>query len=539
MITKREVLRVAKPIVLIAEELSAATLDALGPDFEVRNCDGANRAELLAELGKGVDAVLIRSATKMDAEAIAAAKGLKVIARAGVGLDNVDIPAATAAGVMVVNAPTSNIVSAAELAISLLLASARFISPAHAALKAGKWARSKYTGAELFEKTLGIVGFGRIGQLVAHRMQAFGMNVVAYDPYLQPAKAAQLGVELVELDELLKRSDFITIHLPKTKETANLIGVEALKKVKKEVRIINAARGGVLDEAALYDAIVEGRVAGAGLDVYVTEPCTDSPLFQLDQVVATPHLGASTDEAQERAGIAVAVSVRKALAGELVPDAVNVKGGAIHDEIRPSLPLVEKMAQLATAIAGETPVSIEITVKGDISGHDSSVLAISALKGALVASGCEDVTYVNAPGLAAERGVTSNVTTTPDSPEYRSMISLHAALSNGKSIKVDGTLMGIRKVEKIIAIDGFDLDLPPAENLLFLRYADKPGVVGAVGNALGSAKINIAGMQVARESAGGSALMALTVDSPVSDAVAETVKKETGADLVRSVSLVN
>ena len=539
MITKKEVQRVAKPVVLIAEELSAATLDALGPDFEVRNCDGANRPELLAALGAGVDAVLIRSATKMDAEAIAAAKGLKVIARAGVGLDNVDIPAATAAGVMVVNAPTSNIVSAAELAISLLLASARFISPAHAALKNGKWARSKYTGAELFEKTLGVVGFGRIGQLVAHRMQAFGMNVVAYDPYLQPAKAAQLGVELVELDELLKRSDFITIHLPKTKETANLIGVEALKKVKKEVRIINAARGGVLDEAALYDAIVEGRVAGAGLDVYVTEPCTDSPLFQLDQVVATPHLGASTDEAQERAGIAVAVSVRKALAGELVPDAVNVKGGAIHDEIRPSLPLVEKMAQIATAIAGETPVSMEITVKGDISGHDSSVLAISALKGALVASGIESVSYVNAPGLATERGLTSSVTTTPDSPEYRSMISLHAALSNGKSVKVDGTLMGIRKVEKIIAIDNFDLDLPPTDNLLFLRYADKPGVVGAVGNALGTAKINIAGMQVARESAGGNALMALTVDSAVSDVVTAALKKETGADLVRSVTLVN
>ena len=539
MITKRGVPRVAKPVVLIAEELSAATLDALGPDFEVRNCDGANRAELLAALGAGVDAVLIRSATKMDAEAIAGAKGLKVIARAGVGLDNVDIPAATAAGVMVVNAPTSNIVSAAELAISLLLASARFISPAHAALRNGKWARSKYTGAELFEKTLGVVGFGRIGQLVAHRMQAFGMNIIAFDPYLQPAKAAQLGVELVELDELLKRSDFITIHLPKTKETANLIGVEALKKVKKEVRIINAARGGVLDESALYDAIVEGRVAGAGLDVYVTEPCTDSPLFQLDQVVATPHLGASTDEAQERAGIAVAVSVRKALAGELVPDAVNVKGGAIHDEIRPSLPLVEKMAQLATAIAGETPVSMEIIVKGDISGHDSSILAISALKGALVASGAEDVTYVNAPGLAAERGVTSSVTTTPDSPEYRSMISLRAALNNGKSLVVDGTLMGIRKVEKIIAIDGFDLDLPPTENLLFLRYADKPGVVGAVGNALGSAKINIAGMQVARITAGGSALMALTVDSAVSDAVAESVKKETGAEIVRSVRLVN
>ena len=538
MITKKEVLRVAKPVVLIAEELSAATLDALGPDFEVRNCDGANRTELLEALGKGVDAVLIRSATKMDAEAIAAAKGLKVIARAGVGLDNVDIPASTAAGVMVVNAPTSNIVSAAELAISLLLASARFISPAHAALRNGKWARSKYTGAELFEKTLGIVGFGRIGQLVAHRMQAFGMSVIAYDPYLQPARAAQLGVELVELDHLLKRSDFITIHLPKTKETANLIGVEALKKVKPSVRIINAARGGVLDEAALYDAITEGRVAGAGLDVFSTEPCTDSPLFQLDQVVATPHLGASTDEAQERAGIAVAISVRKALAGELVPDAVNVKGGAIHDEIRPSLPLVEKMAQIATAIAGELPVSMEITVKGDISGHDSSVLAISALKGALQATGSEDVTYVNAPGLAAERGVTTNVSTTADSPEYRSMISLHAALASGHQIKVDGTLMGIRKVEKIIAIDGFDLDLPPTENLLFLRYTDKPGVVGAVGNTLGASSINIAGMQVAREAAGGKALMALTVDSPVSDAVTETIKKEISADLVRSVSLV-
>ena len=539
MITKKAAHHVPKPVVLIAEELSPATVDALGPDFEVRNCDGANRAELLEALGKGVDAVLIRSATKMDAEAIAAAKGLKVIARAGVGLDNVDIPAATTAGVMVVNAPTSNIVSAAELAISLLLASARFISPAHAALRAGKWARSKYTGAELFEKTLGIVGFGRIGQLVAHRMQAFGMNVVAYDPYLQPARAAQLGVSLVTLDELLAQSDFITIHLPKTKETANLIGVDALKKVKPSVRIINAARGGVLDEAALYDAIKEGRVAGAGLDVFSTEPCTDSPLFTLDQVVATPHLGASTDEAQERAGIAVAVSVRKALSGELVPDAVNVKGGAVDEEIRPSLPLVEKMAQIATALAGEIPVTLDVHVRGDISVHDSSILAVSALKGALVATGAEEVTYVNAPGLAASRGVTSSVDTTPESPEYRSMISLHCALSNGKSITVDGTLMGIRKVEKIIAIDGFDLDLPPTDNLLFLRYTDRPGVVGAVGNILGGAKINIAGMQVARNSAGGEALMAITVDSPVSSEIAASVAKESGADLVRYVTMVS
>jgi D-3-phosphoglycerate dehydrogenase / 2-oxoglutarate reductase len=538
MIIRKVQLRVAKPIVLIAEELSPATLEALGPDFEVRNCDGADRGQLLAALGAGVDAVLIRSATKMDSEAIAAAKGLKVIARAGVGLDNVDIPAATAAGVMVVNAPTSNIVSAAELAISLLMASARFISPAHAALRNGKWARSKYTGAELFEKTLGIVGFGRIGQLVAARMQAFGMDVVAYDPYLQPARAAQLGVRLVELDELLKVSDFITIHLPKTKETANLIGVEALKKVKPTVRIINAARGGVLDEAALFDALTEGRVAGAGLDVYVTEPCTDSPLFQLDNVVATPHLGASTDEAQERAGIAVAVSVRKALSGELVPDAVNVKGGAIHEEIRPSLPLVEKMAQIATAIAGELPVSMEVKVRGDISEHDSSVLATSALKGALIATGAEDVTYVNTPALAEGRGMSASVNTDPESHEYRSMISLHAALTDGRIVVVNGTLMGIRKVEKIIAIDEFDLDLAPTENLLFLRYTDRPGIVGTVGNALGKANINIAGMQVARDSAGGGALMALTVDSSVASDVVAELKSATGAKLVQAVNLV-
>jgi len=529
----------SKPVVLIAEELSPATMEALGPDFEVRHCNGADRGELLAALAAGVDAVLIRSATKMDAEAIAAAKGLKVIARAGVGLDNVEIPAATAAGVMVVNAPTSNIVSAAELAITLLLASARFVSPAHAALRAGKWARSKYTGAEIFEKTLGIVGFGRIGQLVAARMQAFGMNVVAYDPYLAPARAAQLDVRLVDLDELLRVSDFITIHLPKTKETANLIGEEALKKVKPTVRIINAARGGVLDETALYNALKEGRVAGAGLDVFSTEPCTDSPLFELDNVVATPHLGASTDEAQERAGIAVAVSVRKALAGELVPDAVNVKGGAIHEEIRPSLPLVEKMAQLATTMGGELPASMSVHVRGDISEYDSTILATSALKGALIAVGSEDVTYVNAPGLAAERGMTSTVTTDPESPLYRSMISLHAALPNGNIVVVDGTLMGIRKVEKIIAIDKFDLDLPPTANLLFLRYGDRPGVVGTVGSVLGKAGINIGGMQVSRNEEGGEALMAITVDSPLSPELVTSVQKETGADFVRSVTLVS
>ncbi len=312
----------SRPVVLIAEELSPATVDALGPDFEIRHCNGADRAELLPALAD-VDAILIRSATKVDAEAIAAAHKLKVVARAGVGLDNVDVCAATKAGVMVVNAPTSNIVTAAELACGLLLATARHIPQADAALKNGEWKRSKYTGVELAEKTLGVVGLGRIGALVAQRMSGFGMKVVAYDPYVQPARAAQMGVKVLSLDELLEVSDFITVHLPKTPETVGLIGDEALRKVKPGVRIVNAARGGIVDEEALYAALKEGRVAGAGLDVYAKEPCTDSPLFEFDQVVATPHLGASTDEAQEKAGIAVARSVRLALTGRPVPDAVN------------------------------------------------------------------------------------------------------------------------------------------------------------------------------------------------------------------------
>ncbi len=539
MITKREMRRVAKPVVLIAEELSPATLEALGPDFEVRNCNGADRSELLSALSKGVDAVLVRSATKMDAEAISASKGLKVIARAGVGLDNVDIPAATAAGVMVVNAPTSNIVSAAELAIGLLLASARSISPAHAALRNGKWARSKYTGAELFEKTLGIVGFGRIGQLVAARMQAFGMNVVAYDPYLQPARAAQLNVRLVDLDELLKVSDFITIHLPKTKETANLIGTDAFNKVKPSVRIINAARGGVLDEAALYEALKAGKVAGAGIDVFATEPCTDSPLFTLDNVVATPHLGASTDEAQERAGIAVAISVRKALSGELVPDAVNVKGGVIEEAVRPALPLVEKLAQVAIALATDVVSSVDVEVRGEISAMDVSVLATSALKGALIGMGSEDVTYVNAPALASQRSLTSTISTNPESPDHRNLVSVRAACADGSQVFVSGTLMGIKQTQKIVAIDELDLDLKPTSNLLFLRYTDQPGVVGVVGNSLGKLKINIADMQVGRTQVGGKALMALTVDSVIPNDLIQVITKETGATLVRFVNLVS
>ena len=312
----------SKPVVLIAEELSPATLAVLGDGFEIQHCDGANRTELLAALATA-NAVLVRSATKMDAEAIAAAPDLKIIARAGVGLDNVDIPAATAAKVLVVNAPTSNIVSAAELAVSLLLAVARNVVPANLALKDGKWKRSQFGGVELQDKTVGIIGMGKIGMLVATRLAGFDMKFVAYDPYVTAAPTGGPKIEMVTLDQLLAVSDFITIHIPKTAETTGLIDAAALKKMKPTAFVINAARGGVLDEAALYQALAAGELAGAGLDVYATEPCTDSPLFALDNVVATPHLGASTEEAQEKAGIAVAESVVAAFAGAEVPGAVN------------------------------------------------------------------------------------------------------------------------------------------------------------------------------------------------------------------------
>ncbi len=314
----------SKPVVLIAEELSPATISVLGDQFEIQHCDGANRAELLTALSIA-NAVLIRSATKMDAEAIAAAPNMKIIARAGVGLDNVDVPAATTAGVLVVNAPTSNIVSAAELAVSLLLAVARNVVPANLALKNGQWKRSQFGGVELQGKTVGIIGMGKIGMLVAQRLAGFDMKFVAYDPYVATAPSGGPEIKMVSLDELLAESDFVTIHIPKTPETAGLISAAELAKMKSTAFVINAARGGVLDEAALFDALKAGIIAGAGLDVYASEPCTDSPLFGLDNVVATPHLGASTEEAQEKAGIAVAESVVAAFGGVEVPGAVNSK----------------------------------------------------------------------------------------------------------------------------------------------------------------------------------------------------------------------
>lgn len=527
-----------KPVVLIAEELSPATVEALGPDFEIRNCNGADRAELLSAI-TDVDAILVRSATKVDAEALAAAKKLKVVARAGVGLDNVDVKAATQVGVMVVNAPTSNIVSAAELAVALMLAAARHISPAHAALKNGEWKRSKYTGIELYEKTVGIVGLGRIGVLVAQRLSAFGMNVIAYDPYVQAGRAAQMGVRLVGLDELLQQADFMSVHLPKTPETVGLIGEDQLAKVKPSLVLVNAARGGIVDEQALYNAIKEGRIAAAGLDVFATEPCTDSPLFEFENVVATPHLGASTDEAQEKAGIAVAKSVRLALSGELVPDAVNVQGGVIAEDVRPGIPLTEKLGRIFTALAGEVAQALDVEVRGEITGYDVKVLELAALKGVFADVVEEQVSYVNAPILAAERGLAVRLVTDSESPDHRNLITLRGTRADGSQVSVSGTLIGIGQRERLVEVDGYLVDIDPTEHLAFFSYEDRPGMVGIVGQILGDAQINIAGMQVARDEKGGAALVGLSVDTAIPAGVLEEISAAINALSVRAVDLVD
>jgi D-3-phosphoglycerate dehydrogenase len=527
---------VNKPVVLVAEELSDAGLAVLGADFEVRHTDGADRSQFLPALAD-VDALIVRSATQVDAEAIANAPKLRVVARAGVGLDNVDVEAATKAGVMVVNAPTSNITSAAEHTIALILASARNVAQAHGALKNGEWKRSKYTGVELDEKVVGILGLGKIGQLVAQRLQPFGVEIIAYDPYLQPARAAAMGVRLVSLEEVLQQADFITVHLPKSKETIGLIGDREMHQVKPNVRLINVARGGIIDENALYSAIKEGRVAGAGIDVFPKEPVTDSPLFELDQVVVTPHLGASTHEAQEKAGTQVARSVKLALAGEFVPDAVNVQGGAVAEDVKPGLPLTERLGRIFTALAGEVATRLDVEVRGEIASQDVRVLELAALKGVFTDVVTDAVTYVNAPLLAKDRGVVVELVTSSESPDWRNLITVRGVLADGRTVSVSGTLSGPRQIMKLVEVNDFAMEIEPTDHLAFFTYTDRPGIVGIVGRLLGEHGVNIASMQVARGEKGGKALIALTVDSAIPADVVDQIGTEIGADSGRTVDL--
>ncbi|MDK7180219.1 phosphoglycerate dehydrogenase [Corynebacterium riegelii] len=504
----------AKPVVLIADKLAPSTVEALGDQVEVRWVDGPNRAELLAAVPEA-DALLVRSATTVDAEVIEAAPKLKIIGRAGVGLDNVDIPAATERGVMVANAPTSNIHSACEHAIALLLSTARQIPAADATLRDGQWKRSSFNGVEIYGKTVGIVGFGHIGQLFAQRLAAFETTIIAYDPYANPARAAQLGVELVELEELMGRADFVTIHLPKTKETAGMFDAELLGKAKEGQIIINAARGGLVDEQALADAIRAGRIRGAGFDVYATEPCTDSPLFELDQVVVTPHLGASTVEAQDRAGTDVADSVLKALAGEFVADAVNVTGGRVGEEVARWLELARKLGLLAGKLLDEAPVALKVTARGELSTEDVDTLALSAVRGLFSGIVSETVTFVNAPSIAEARGLTYSAATETEARAHRSALEVQVVASNGDSATITGALTGLDGVEKIVRINGRGVDMRAEGRNLFFRYTDVPGALGKVGSKLGDADINIEAAALTQTTKGSGAMLILRVEKEV------------------------
>lgn len=525
-----------RPVVLIADKLAPSTVEALGDGVEVRWVDGPDRPALLAAVPEA-DALLVRSATTVDAEVLAAGTKLKIVARAGVGLDNVDVKAATARGVLVVNAPTSNIHSAAEHAVTLLLATARQIPAADASLKAHTWKRSSFNGTEMFGKTVGVVGLGRIGQLFAQRLAAFGTHIVAYDPYVSAARAAQLGIELLTLDELLGRADFISVHLPKTPETAGLIGKEALAKTKPGVIIVNAARGGLIDEAALADAIRSGHVRGAGLDVFSTEPCTDSPLFELDQVVVTPHLGASTSEAQDRAGTDVAASVQLALAGEFVPDAVNVGGGVVSEEVAPWLEVVRKLGVLIGAVSEQLPTSLSVDVRGELASEDVAVLKLSALRG-LFSSVIEDqVTFVNAPSIAEERGVSAEITTATESPNHRSVVDVRAVYADGSVINVAGTLSGPQLVQKIVQINGRNFDLRAEGVNLVINYADVPGALGKIGTVLGGAEVNIQAAQLSQDASGAAATIILRIDRTAPDAVLDEIRAAVGATTLELVDL--
>jgi D-3-phosphoglycerate dehydrogenase len=348
-----------------------------------------------------------------------------------------------------------------------------------------------------------------------------------------------MGVRLVGLDELLEQADFISVHLPKTPETAGLIGDEQLHKVKPNVIVVNAARGGIVDESALYTALKEGRVAGAGVDVFASEPCTDSPLFEFESVVATPHLGASTDEAQEKAGVAVARSVRLALAGELVPDAVNVQGGVIAEDVRPGIPLTEKLGRIFTALAGGVAQQLDVEVRGEITQYDVKVLELAALKGVFADVVEEQVSYVNAPLLAAERGLEVRLVTNPESPDHRNLVTLRGTLADGSQVSVSGTLIGVHQRERLVEVDGYDIEIDPTDHLAFFRYADRPGMVGIVGRILGDAGVNIAGMQVSRDRKGGHALVAMTVDSAIPTQLVDEIGTAISAESVRTVDLTD
>ncbi len=522
--------------ILVTEEIAEAGLDRLrdaGHEVDVRL--GLDDGALAAAL-RGADALVIRSATRVTAEVLEAADALRVVGRAGIGLDNVDVRAATRRGVMVVNAPLSNSVSAAEHAMALLLAQARNVPQAHADLVGGAWNRSRWGGVELADKVLGIVGLGRIGTLVAERAAAFGMRLLAHDPFVSDERARRIGAELCPLEDLMARSDFVTLHLAKTPETVGLIDADMLARAGPGLRLVNVARGGIVDEAALAAAVADGTVAGAAIDVFDEEPTTDSPLIGVDGIVVTPHLGASTAEAQDKAGTTVAEQVALALAGEYVPFAVNVDVGEAPDLVRRFVPLAEQLGALFGALFGthadRLPDRLDVEFRGGLAEVDHRLAGLAVVRGLLDRVAAEAVTYVNVADVAADRGLEVRTIATTESPDWRNLVVLRSG-----DHALAGTMVGVRSEPRITMVDDHEVDLPPADHMLVVRNQDRPGMIGVVGTVLGEAGVNVDDMSVGRAGDGPSAIMVLATDGPVPAPALDELRSRDGIVSVRALDL--
>jgi D-3-phosphoglycerate dehydrogenase len=519
--------------VLVREAIAPAGVDLLREHFDVDVDADSDLAEIIGRY----DAIVVRSATKLTADLIDLALRLKVIGRAGVGVDNVDVEAATRRGIVVANAPESTVVSAAEHTIGLLVALARNIPQAHAALKQGRWERKAYGGIELAGKTLGVLGFGRIGQQVARRASGLGMRVVAYDPFVSADRFRELGVERVETPaDIYAAAEFLTLHLPLTPETTGSVSADAFAQMRDGVRLINAARGELVDEAALVAALQSGKVAGAALDVYSKEPYT-GPLLEFDSVVVTPHLAASTDEAQDRAGVIVAEQVAAALEGGLVTNAVNIPviGAEELESLGPFIPLSAKLGRLAMELAEGRADEIVVTTYGGLADYDTRLLTVSVLNGAFQGRADRPVNYVNAPLIARERGIEVREERSQSARDYTNLVRVEVH-TGGERTRVAGTLIGSDNRQWLVNALGFDLDLELAPLLVLFRYDDVPGVIGRVGTLFGEAGVNIANMTVSRTRRGEKALMILTVDSMPPPELVERIRAE-GFDDARVIEL--
>jgi len=534
--------------VLVAEKIGDSGVELLREHFDVDVGVGWSEEELAERIG-AYHGILIRSATKMTAELIERATSLRAIGRAGVGVDNVDVDAATKRGIIVANAPQSNVVTAAEHTMALLLALARNIPQAYVSLTSGKWERSKFSGVELYEKTLGIVGFGRIGQLVATRARGFGMRVLAFDPFVSAERYRELGVEKAEnSEEIYAQADFITIHLPRTPETKNWLDAEAFAQMRDGVRILNVARGGLIDEAALKDALDSGRVAGAALDVFPSEPTTEHPLFGYPNVVVTPHLGASTAEATDRAGYQSAEQVVAALTDGVVSTAVNVPAIGAEDMelLGPFLPLASQLGRLAMELAeGSSVERIEATFLGDIARRDTRLLTIAVLNGALQGRTEEQVNFVNARAMAAERGIVVDEQSVSEAQDFNDLIRV-TVTAGGEQVTVAGAGMGPRRIPHLVEVYGQRLTVELEPYVTVFRYQDLPGMIGRVGTLFGRSGVNISSAAVGHtpdgQDAGGEgqlAAMVVTTDAPVPQDVLEEIVVSEGFVDGRTAVLVS